>query len=1046
LTGPPHRLLLASAGTGKTYQLSGHFLRLLLEGVPPERVLATTFTRKAAGEILDRVFGRLLEAIRTEEKREELARQVGREVEADECRALLARLARRLHRFQVRTLDAFFVQVVRLFALELGLPPDWRLVDELEDAELRTEAVGRVLAEGSSEERAALLRGLQREAASRSVHRAMLRAVQSTREVFLDSDAEAWRAPAGLEALEDDEVRSLGQRLDEIELPRTAKNAVPENWRKSLEQTRRALAEGDWEGLLGVGLVGKVVAGEERYDRKPISGELAGILRALAGHASARIVSALARQALATRSLLQRFEEAYEALKRERSAYRFEDLPAALASGGALGAGALAGLWYRLDGRLDHLLLDEFQDTAPLQWRALAPLAEEILADGLGERGFFCVGDAKQSIYGWREAEPRLLETLEERFPVLRREPMAESYRSSAVVLDSVNRVFGELPDNPVFRDPERPALRTAAERWARRFEPHRAARDLPGEVRLLEASRDAPDESDGDACVRLAVQRVTLLAEQAPAASIGVLVRSRKPIPRLLHALRQCGVRASGEGGNPLTDAESVQVFLSAIQLADHPGDSAAAFHVASSPLAAALGLERRDEAAAASRRLRARLLREGFGGLAAGLLREVEAAPGLGDWDRQRFRQLVDLAHAHDARADLRPSSFCALVRATAVEDPTAARVRVMTIHASKGLEFDAVVLPELGTSLLPPHGDFVHERRDPFGPIVRVAARPGRAVLAFSPELRELVEAAEARALEESLSVLYVAMTRAARRLEMVVPPLPKSGKPSEARSYANLLRGALAPEPETESELLWRHPEGADQGWHAGCGSSQEQPGPPEPAALGLAPPRRLRTLAARTPSAREGGAPAAAALLRPFPEPARARGSLVHRWLEELEWLESFEASDDALLALGAELLPDEGERREALAGLREALGRPEIRALLSRPEDAARCRVLREHRFAQVLADERGGEELWSGAIDRLVLRHRDGRVVAADVVDYKTDVLGSEDLDARVEQYRPQLEAYGRVVAVAWDLPPEVVRLHLAFLEPGRVVTLAAA
>jgi ATP-dependent exoDNAse (exonuclease V) beta subunit len=123
--------LLASAGTGKTYQLSGHFLRLLFAGVPPERVLATTFTRKAAGEILDRVLSRLLDATRDCEKLAGLEDAVGRPLERGECVALLARVSRRLDRFRVRTLDSFFVHVGRLFALDLGLTPDWALVDEL---------------------------------------------------------------------------------------------------------------------------------------------------------------------------------------------------------------------------------------------------------------------------------------------------------------------------------------------------------------------------------------------------------------------------------------------------------------------------------------------------------------------------------------------------------------------------------------------------------------------------------------------------------------------------------------------------------------------------------------------------------------------------------------------------------------------------------------------------------------------------------------------------------------------------------------------------
>ena len=117
------RLLLASAGTGKTYQLSAHFVGLLLAGVAPERILATTFTRKAAGEILDRVLQRLVGVALDESRAAELGEQLGREVRCEEAQAVLPGLARSIHRFQVRTLDAHAMNVARLFEAELGLPP-----------------------------------------------------------------------------------------------------------------------------------------------------------------------------------------------------------------------------------------------------------------------------------------------------------------------------------------------------------------------------------------------------------------------------------------------------------------------------------------------------------------------------------------------------------------------------------------------------------------------------------------------------------------------------------------------------------------------------------------------------------------------------------------------------------------------------------------------------------------------------------------------------------------------------------------------------------
>ena len=259
MTHAPHRLILASAGTGKTYQLSGHFLRLLLAGVEPERILATTFTRKAAGEILERVLERLLEAATRPEKLAELATQApGIALDRERVTTLLAHLTRRLDRFRVRTLDSFFVHLAQLFALDLELPPEWTLVEELDDAELRAEVLGRVLAECSQEERVELLRGLQRGAATRSVHAAMLSVVRDARELALESAPEAW-APMPLpDAPPPEQLPELGARLEAVELPLTQKGTPIVNWRTNVERARRAVACGDWEDFLEISLVQRV--------------------------------------------------------------------------------------------------------------------------------------------------------------------------------------------------------------------------------------------------------------------------------------------------------------------------------------------------------------------------------------------------------------------------------------------------------------------------------------------------------------------------------------------------------------------------------------------------------------------------------------------------------------------------------------------------------------------------------------------------------------------------------------------------------------------
>jgi len=1035
-----HTLLLASAGTGKTFRLTSHFLGLLFRGVPPARILATTFTRKAAGEILDRVLERLLEATRDPKALDELnAALACKTVSAADCTAKLAELTRGIDQFRVRTLDAFFVHLAQLFALDLGLAPGWSILDEADNRQLEAEALSRALTEADRAEWLVLLRTLQMTPASRSVHEALASAVKIARSAFLDSAREAWDTfDPGL-GFAEERVAEIRAALAAFQVPVTQKGEPNKNWEKAHRQALAHFDAENWKGLLELGLIKKLLAGEP-FSRLPIDVDVFG---PVAQHAQHRMLVALRARNAATRALLERFEVAYSRLKRARGGYRFEDLPAFLAPPGAHGEDPLLerqlDMWYRLDGRIDHLLLDEFQDTAPIQWRILRRIADEVLADGTGERSFFCVGDVKQSIYGWREAEPRLLAGMAERYPQLVPETIAKSWRSSRIVLETVNRVFRDIGANTALDGEQE---RAAATEWQRAFAEQDAAKPKPGATWFLQAEPKGEGENAVFPVLRMAAQRAAEIVREAPHCTVGILLRRGTYLARLIYLLRREGIFASGEGGNPLTDSMAVLHALSLLQFADHPDDKAAAFHVQTSPFAAQAGLqpitnpETEDaERRAAARTLRERLASEGYGPFLAGLLREFGAS-GYGEWDRKRFSQLVDLAFAWDGRAGLRPSAFADFVREERVEDPSSAQVKVMTIHRSKGLEFDAVILPELDLDPYNPRNEILTDRPEADGPITAVSRSASRALLASDPELERLAGIDVHRTVTEFLCLLYVAMTRAIHRLDLIAQdPARKTSAPT----YARILRAAFGTDEPDEDGVLWRHAENDDPWW--GSPKSERVESIAEPVVqdgLGLAPSTRLRETPRRAPSAQEGGTVRSGAdVLAPRNRSAMTRGSLVHRTLAEVEWLEDFQATDAELLALGVELESDEGLRAEALAEVRTALGREHIAALLSRAGREG-LEVWRERDFSLVLPDAGGGEHIWTGAFDRVVLAE-DG----AEIIDYKTDRIPAGGLAQRVEFYRPQLEGYRRVLAQLTGLDESRIRCRLAFLSSGEVVDL---
>ena len=1061
----PHLTIRASAGTGKTYQLTKRYLGLLAAGERPDRILATTFTRKAAGEILERVLQRLAKAAMDADERGKLGGEIGvPKLAEDRVKALLAVLLRSLHRLRICTLDSFFLQIAGSFGLELDLSPGWRILDEPEDRRLRHAAV---LAMLRGAEWKALLTILQSRYAGelrRPVADEIQTVVRGLHELYLDTEDApgAWSALPDLPDADPAGVRAAAEALACAEAPKTQKGAPNAVWTKALAKCADAAERGDWEAFAAEGLVAAALAGR-KFARLEVPPPLREACNALAVQARAHFHRMLRARTASARGFLEWFDRVHAGLQRERGGLRFGDVTRVLAD--AALKERLADVYYRLDGRIVHLLLDEFQDTSLPQWRVLEPFAEEVVAHADGSHSFFCVGDAKQAIYGWRGGVAEIFDHLRDRFPGVQEETLDRSRRSAPPVLDAVNAVFGGIAGNATLAPDEKNAdafdARPAARAWGEGFRTHETAHaNRPGHVRLVvgeaaaasggneeEAGRDeedggGPDPSDGPG---FAAREVARLAREAPRATVGVLVRDNRSVGELIRDLRDLGIPASEEGGMPLTDSPAVLAALSLITLADHPGDSVARFHAAASPLGAVAGLTDpfdRSAGRRAAARIRRRLVEEGYGPVLSGWVRA--AAPACDARDLHRLVRLVELGRRHDAEPSLRPSDFVAAVAARKVEDPTAARVRVMTIHQAKGLEFDVVVLPDLGDSMISVwRKEMMAVRGEPAGPVTKICAYAGDAVRRICPDVARLHDEAATREFRESLCVLYVAMTRAVHALHLIVPAAG-----ARRLSAARLVQEALANGREAgPGETLYEH---GDPRWHEKefqvPGSKFQVPGvtsgdASEPATWNLEPGtwNSSRGLPRRTPSDLEGGVGIdLSKRLRLDDGVARGRGILIHAFFEAVGWLDDGAPSDDDLRAAARRATVPRVEVEAAIREFRAMLERPAVRDALTRGRspDKMKSEVWRERPFAV-----RDGDAILTGKFDRVVVGSRGGKIEGADVIDFKTDAVEAGDavrLDALTEHYRPQLEAYRRAAAKLTGLAPAKVRAKILFVGAG--------
>jgi ATP-dependent helicase/nuclease subunit A len=1045
----PNEVIRASAGSGKTYQLTNRYLRLLLAGAAADSILATTFTRKAAGEILDRILSRLAGAAVEEAK----ARQLGLELELPRlsrsaCLSLLVQLTRHLHRLRISTLDALFMKMAGSCSLELELPPGWRIVEETVASRTRDRAIQAVLSEGKLADLLTLLNLLSKGEAERSISRLLRDSVDNLYALWQESEQAAWHKVPKYKPLGEERLAATIEQIMAASLP--AHKGIVAAREKDMQQA----LEGNWSDFLQSGIARKVLDGQPVMWNKSLSDEIVAQYQTLITHARAILVGQLAGQTEAAWQLLARFDQRHRQLQFELGGLRFNDITRVVAQGqGAIGP----RLALRMGGGVEHLLLDEFQDTSINQWQALRPLAQRT-ATPQPDRSFFCVGDIKQAIYRWRGGESEIFDALHDELPQIEERPLDTSYRSSPVVIDSINRIFrGMLQHGKLEK------YVPAMQHWLKQYHDHSTARgSLAGYVTLETSAQFGNGRSTPAEHWEHVARRIKQLAENAPGASIGVLVRKNETVARLIYELKAIGVAASEEGGNPLIDSAAVELILSLIRLADHPGDTRCWFHVAASPLGAALGYgDHRQQhlAARLAGEVRSELFHQGYGACVERWA--ILLAPSTAQRDWNRLEQLTEAAYRYDLEATLRPHEFIELVEAQRVADPTADPIRVMTVHQSKGLQFDCVVLPELENRLRGQPPSFVTHRPTPTSPVDTVMHYASEDVQALLPaELQQLFDQTFAADVHESMCLLYVALTRAVHALHMIVLPQdPGKKKAPLPKTFAGLLRAALTDgDPLPGGETVFA---AGDPAWVDSEHSPRPSKAPDEAIEIDAAPgtihlngrqPPRARIMETVSPSSLEGGSRVnVAQYFRESRETILLRGSVVHAWLEAIGWLEEGLPDEGELMEIAAGLEAPLEESRGWLKSFRQALERPEVAAPLRQsfyrdhPQLGA---VLTEDRRAEVFAEQRiyvrEPEHILDGFIDRLVVVFEGTQPIAVEVLDYKTDwVKTNSELNEKVNYYRPQLEAYCRAVSQMWKLPPEKITARLIFVERGQSVAI---
>jgi len=517
------------------------------------------------------------------------------------------------------------------------------------------------------------------------------------------------------------------------------------------------------------------------------------------------------------------------------------------------------------------------------------------------------------------------------------------------------------------------------------------------------------------------------------------VLVQKNSTAAELADFLRAGGLPALAESDlHVCTDNPLGGALLALVQAAAHPGDTLAWEHLRMTPLGEVLAKSGIEVPADLAEVVLGQIHESGFERMVEGWLQSLELYLRADDgFSRLRARQFAEAARLFDETGSRDAAEFIAFMERHTVRDvESAAVIRVMTIHKSKGLGFDVVVLPDLEGRKLDQRRKGLAVQKNPDRSIAWVLDLPNELFRQSDSVLTAHVAEAEAEAGYEALSLLYVAMTRAKRAMYAMVEPVGDS----KSLNYPKVLSETLGDEVSLirvgglERPGLWSSgdPDWSTENAIVEVGRiSRKVPSVVEEEKV-----LRATRHPARRPSDGKAGTLPVISLFALKRGTATDFGADVHRLLAEVEWVEPQEVANREMKwrAAPAALV-------DSVAAAVGCLRAPEMAGVWIKPVGDRSIEVWRERAFEVIL------DGVWfTGVFDRVIVgRDAGGRVVNVSVIDFKTDRAAQNGTDAQIaEKHTAQINLYRRVAAILTGLPLEEVRGVLAFTARPRLVEVS--
>lgn len=1086
--------ILASAGTGKTFRLSDRIIQLLAqEGVEHQNIAALTFTRAAAAEFIVKLVQKLEEAATDEKKRLELCERIQIDVTVHDKQWFQDALRTTLlesNRMTMGTLDSFFAKLVRSFPLEVGIQTGVATtVSDHEAEDLRMAALEATLNQMNPHQTALMLANLRNyndgeETASpletladmAKAHHELL--VTAPDEHKWGNPDSIWKGKKPKWSGYADKDLSGEWVILQGAISKNHGDAPPEEWPTELRHlpgiiTDRSPKPGEVNTVLDYLSVTMLTPMGEAscysYDgkSKDLSEEASDAARKIMFQAMDRVVRAKLSQTVALFQCLSSYEQSYDTVNRKQGQLGFSDYVTLLTRAPEFKQEEIA---FRLDGKINHWLLDEFQDTSTLQFKVLKQNIDDILSKKDPERSVFVVGDLKQSLYEWRSGNRKLLEKLDRDIAANGKSiPLDETRRCAQPVLDLVNLVLTYKPDAKG-NYPHYFGQQAAAD-WARNFRPQKSHTDegkppKKGEAFWYKVTKTKtryqnPTQEIRDQAAWIAEHLWSnqgLLDDDGRlnhGITCAILVSKNKQAATLAEELRKRRVQASEEAKTPIIEDNPVTAGLAGIIRAIvHPDNGLQRGLAEISPASKAV-LDTLGGWEKTAKEITSIFHQEGAEATTDLLLQHIHPSAKTDPFVAKRLGQFRTVAVRYDGTGRRDLAEFADYLGKNELRDSADARtVQILTIHRSKGLEYDIVYLPCLNDASRPiahlRRGDLLsmptNEAQLDFSP-AWLLGNVGENIAEHDDVLKAAVAKAKGEAAYGGLCKLYVGMTRARHRLIMVTMPLSKErtkliGTPQGNHDFATLLESKLKDSGQkpadatlkdtNKCELVWTCPS-SDASWLAERLERQATEAKPIP---GCRPGRHYEAIEvmeqvrpSKTENAEDADKPKAKTKKKRKLHnlDPRELGNAVHALLEHID-----RDIDAFLKALPSLHVPAElrHARDEALEIAEACAESQEFQKLISALPSSGELWKERE----MAVVTEPG--KLIYGKSDRVHVEP--GK--SATVIDYKTV---DEDMPAEElrRTYQGQMDLYRVAVAKLCGLPPEKVRCVLIHVRLGQLV-----